>query len=310
MRPTLLCSIRLATLVSARLATLVSLIACALACTRAAPQVGLAASNGTGEVVARVDGVPIYASDVASEVRRGGGPARAALDRLIDFELLAASAAPTTSPATDPDVAEARDQIAVQLLVERELETHLGKDAIPDDVLRDLYQKALSVFVHPRLVEVALLIVYTGARMKDQPRADAIATARALETYVRDKPATPEDWKAMAAQPAWRDRKVQFTRTWQALDEPFPIEVGRAVATLRHPGDTTPLVVNEMGCFLACYISERPPENVAFEQARDRLRDQVYERWKKAQFLEFAQTAANPHRIEAYPERFTPEAVP
>ena len=65
-----------------------------------------------------------------------------------------------------------------------------------------------------------------------------------------------------------------------------------------------------MGCFLACYISERPPENVTFEQARDRLRDQVHERWKKAQFLEFAQAAANPHRIEAYPERFAPEPAP
>jgi hypothetical protein len=294
-----------------RRALLLSLIACALACTRAAPQVDLATSNATGEAVAHVDGVPIRASDVAAEMRRGGGPPRAALDRLIDFELLAAAAAPTTSPAADPDVAEARDQVAVQLLVERELETHLGKDAIPDDVLRDLYQKAQSVFVHPRLVEVGLLIVYTGARMKDQPRAEAIATAHALEAYVRDKPATPENWKALAMQPAWHDRKVQFARTWQALDEPFPIEVGRAVATLRHPGDTTPLVVDEMGCFLACYISERPPENITFEQARDKLRDQVHERWKKAQFLEFAQAAANPHRIEAYPERFAPEgAVP
>ena len=291
-----------------RPALLLSLIA--LACSRAAPPVDLSASNATGEVVARVDGVPIHAADVAAEMRRGGGPARAALERLIDFELLAAAAAPTTSPATDSDVAEARDQVAVQLLLERELETHLGKDAIPDGVLRDLYQKALSVFVHPRLVEVGLLIVYTGARMKDQPRAEAIATAHALEAYVRDKPATPESWKAIATQPEWRDRKVQFTRTWQALDDPFPIEVGRAVAALRHPGDTTPLVVNEMGCFLACYISERPPENVTFEQARDRLRAQVYERWKRAQFLEFAQTAANPHRIEAYPERFAPEAAP
>jgi len=292
------------------LAMLVPLIACAVSCARRVPPSDLGTSNAAGEVVARVDGVPIRASDVAAEVRRGGGPARAALDRLIDFELLAAAAAPTASPTTDPEVAEARDQVAVQLLIERELEAHLGKDAIPDDVLRDLYQKALGVFVHPRLVEVGLLIVYTGARMKDQPRAEAVATARALEAYVHDKPATPEDWKAIAMQPAWHDRKVQFTRTWQALDEPFPIEVGRAVATLRHPGDTTPLVVNAMGCFLACYISERPPENVTFEQARDKLRDQVYERWKKARFLEFAQAAANPHRIEAYPERFAPEAAP
>ncbi len=197
----------------------------------------------------------------------------------------------------------------MQLLLERELEPHLGKDAIPDDVLRDLYQKALSVFVHPRLVEVGLLIVYTGARMKDEPRAEALETARALEAYVhvttcgqrptpgRRSPPSPPGATARCSSPGPGKRSTS----------PSPIEVGRAVATLQHPGDTTPLIVNEMGCFLACYVSERPPENVTFEQARDKLRDQVYERWKKAQFLEFAQTAANPHRIEAYPERFAPE---
>src|SRR3954470_5294429 len=105
--------------------------ACALACTRAAPQVGVATSNDTGEIVARVDGVPIRAGDIAAEVRRGGGPPRAALDRLCDFARPAAGAAPTSSPAADPDVAEARDQVAVQLLLERELETRLGRAAIP-----------------------------------------------------------------------------------------------------------------------------------------------------------------------------------
>ncbi len=274
---------------------------------RAAAPDGVAAANAIADVVARVDGVSIRASDVAAEMRRGGGSPRAALDRLVDFELLAAAAAHTVTPATDTDVGEARDQAAVQLLLERELEPHLGKDSIPDDVLRGLYQKALSVFVHPRLVEIGLLLVYTGARMKAEPRTQALETARALEAYVHAKPASPDAWRAIAAEPAWRDRKVQFTRTWQALDEPFPVEVGRAVTELHHPGDTTPLIVSEVGNFLACYIAERPPENVSFEQARDKLRDQVLDRWRKAQFLEFAQAAANPHRIDAYPERLALE---
>lgn len=298
-----------------RLGLLAPLLACAAACGgRPASRADLGRSLATGEtggdILASVNGAPIRAGELAAEIRRGGGSPRAALDRLIEFELLAEAAAATVSPATDDEVAEARDQAAVQLLLERELEPRLGKDSIPDDVLRGLYQKAESVFVHPRLVEIGLLVVYTGARMKDLPRAEAVATARALETAVHGQPATAESWKALATLPAWRDRKVQFTRTWQALDEPFPIEVGRAVANLHHPGDATPLVINQMGCFLACYISERPPENVTFEQARGQLRDQVYERWKKAQFLEFAQAAANPHRIEAYPERFAPEPAP
>src|SRR5437016_3929188 len=127
-----------------RLAPFLSLLACAAACGgRASSSGAVSTSNAIGEgaaLVARVDGTPIHASDVAAEMRRGGGPARAALDRLIDFELLAGAAAPAFSPATDGEVAEARDQAAVQVLLERDLESRLGKDAIPDDVLRDLYQ--------------------------------------------------------------------------------------------------------------------------------------------------------------------------
>src|SRR5690349_24285442 len=36
------------------------------------------------------------------------------------------------------------------------------------------YERARSAFVHPRLVEIAILSVYTGARMKAEPRAQAL----------------------------------------------------------------------------------------------------------------------------------------
>ena len=156
---------------------------------------------------------PDLRPDVAPKCGRGGGPPRAALDRLIDFELLAAAAAATASPAADPDVAEARDQVAVQLLLERELETRLGKDAIPDDVLRDLYQKALSVFVHPRLVEVGLLIVYTGARMKDEPRARGDRhRPRSRSLRARQTSDARGDGRRWRSSRRWHERKVQFTR--------------------------------------------------------------------------------------------------
>lgn len=275
---------------------------------RAAPPTSVGAAT-SGEIVATVDGVPIGHNQMTAEIGRGGGTARAAVERLIDFELLSRAAARSIAADTDPDVIEARNRAAVQLMLERELEPRLTKEAIPDDVLRALYQKARGVFVHPRLVEIALLSVYTGARMKDQPRAEALETARALERTVRGLPApspqgTPQDWKALAAQPAWHDRRVKYARLWQALDEPFPADVGRPVAALRHPGDTTPLIVAESGYHLAQFIGERPPENVTFEQARDRLREQIAERWKRSQFLEYAQAAASSHRIEAFPERF------
>jgi parvulin-like peptidyl-prolyl isomerase len=254
------------------------------------------------EVVAEVDGVPIGRAALVAEMRRTGKGARAALSDLVDLELLAAQAERVLG--RDLEVAEARDRAAVQRMVERELEPRLARQAIPDSVLREVYERARPVFVHPRLVEVALLSVYTGARMKDEPRARAREIALALAAYLQSHPpATPEAFEAVAAEPTWKDQRVKHARLFQGLDEPFAADVGRVVATLQRPGDTTPLITAESGFHIARYLSERPAENVSFEQARDRLRDQIAERWRQSQFLEYAQAAAGPHRIEAFPDR-------
>lgn len=260
--------------------------------------------------MARVGETSIGAGDLLAELRRAGGTPRQALTRLIDFELLAAAAAASIG-ASDADVVAARARAAVERTIERDLEPRLKKSSIPRSELRAVYERARRAFVHPRLVEVALLSVYTGARMRDEPRARSHATAIELEAEVRRRPNhTPEDFEALAADPAWRGRQVKYARLWQAFDEPFPAEVGRAVAALAHPGDTSGLITSEAGYHIARYIGERPPENVTFEEAEPRLRDQVFERWRQAQFLEFVQRLANPHQIEAFPERMEPLAAP
>lgn len=262
-----------------------------------------AAWPASDAVVAEVGGVPIHRSEVQSEMRRTGKDARHATQELVDFELLAVAAAPSTD--ADPDVRQSGRQAMVQAMLEHELEPRLGKAAIPDAELAAIYDKARSAFVHPRLVEIGILTVYTGGRMKAEPRARALDDARALDAYLRQHPAaTLEEFKAIADQPSWRERRVKYARLWQALDEPFPAEVGRAAAALTHPGDATSLVTSETGYHIARYIAERPPETVTFQQAQPSLRDQIYPRWRQARFIEYAQQLANPHQIEAFPEKF------
>lgn len=258
------------------------------------------------DVVARVGGIDLLASDVLRQMRFSGKPPREALDELIHFELLAAAAARAVS-AHEPDVVEAAAGAAVSRLVAAEIEPLLGKDQIPESVLRDVYQKGLTAFVHPRLVEVAMLNVYTGPRMKDAPRARAAATARALETFLRQRaPQTQtgsEDFEAIAADPAWKERSVKFSRVWQGTDQPFPGEVGKEVQRLKAPGQTTPMVTAETGFHVARYLAERPPKNVPFEQARQEIADQIHERWKTGRFLELTAEMAGSHVIEAFPDR-------
>lgn len=253
--------------------------------------------------LARVGDVVILRSDVATEMRATGKTERDALDELIHFELLARAAADRVTPA-DRDVRDATDAMLVQRFIELDLEPHLTKGDIPDDVLREVYNRAAKIFVHPRLVEVATLSVYTGRRMKPEPRTRAAAAAHDLDQLLRrNSRHTVDEFEAIALDPAWKDRKVQYSRVWQAIDDPFPAEVGRAVQRLGQPGEITPMIAAETGYHVALYIGERPPENVSFAEARDRLRDQIFERWRAARFLEFVQAAAGGHTIEAYPER-------
>ncbi|HEY2899866.1 MAG TPA: peptidylprolyl isomerase [Polyangia bacterium] len=253
--------------------------------------------------LARVGAVEIRRSQVAAQMRAAGQTERQALDELIHFELLARAAADSVSP-DDPDLRDAVDAVRVQRLIESELEPHLGRDDIPDNVLREVYDRAQKIFVHPRLVDVAMLNVYTGARMKPEPRARAAATARALAERLRASARhSQEEFEAIALDPAWKERKVQFSRVWQAVDDPFPAEVGQQVQRLAKPGDITSMVTAETGFHVATYLGERPAENISFADARARLREQIHGRWRMGRFLEFAQTLAASHTIEAFPER-------
>ena len=283
----------------------VALLSCERGGQPPSPSRRTAAEEAADPALARVGNIDVRRSQVAAEMRATGQSERQALDELIHFELLAIAAAESV-PATDPDVQEAANAMSVQRLIETELEPHLGRTDIPDDVLRTVYDRAQKIFVHPRLVEVAMLNVYTGGRMKPEPRARAAATARALDEKLRaTRQHSLDEFETIALDPAWKERKVQFSRVWQAIDDPFPAEVGRQVQRLAHLGDTTPLVTAETGFHVATYIGERPAENVSFADARERLRDQIYERWRATRFLEFSQALAGSHTIEAFPERLT-----
>jgi hypothetical protein len=270
-----------------------------------------ASAPATDAVIARVGVVEIRQSAVLRQMRFSGKPPRAALDELIQFELLALAAANVVSPS-DPDVGKAQAAAAVATLIAHEIEPRLGKQEIPDAVLRDVYEKARKAFVHPRLVEVAMLNVYTGARMKDAPRARAAETAKALEQYLRQHPEqmTADGFQALALESAWKDRAVKFSRVWQAIDDPFPQEVGREVQRLTARGQSTPMITAETGFHVSTYIGEQPPKNVSFEEARDQLRDQLYERWRTGRFLELTSELAGGHVIEAFPERLAGAMAP
>ena len=265
-----------------------------------------AAESANSPVVAQVGKVSIHLSDLASQLRRTSGDRRRALDELITFEVLAQAAAKDEPAGAEAEQQQALRAVMVQRLLEREIEPHLARDAVADSDVRALYERAKPRFVHGRLVEIAILSVFTGARMKPEPRARASSVARAVRALVNARGMhTAAELEALAKDPVWTERKVTFTTTWQGEDHPFPAVVGRAVQSLSRPGEMTEVVEDETGSYIALYLSEKPPANVPFNEAAPILRDEMYEPWRRQRFLQLALTLAQDHAIEVFPENFS-----
>ena len=288
------------------------LIACTLASCSSPRQIveQLAAKEWTpapspdlGALVARVGQVPIFAKQVEAQSKRTGLPVRAALDELVASYLLAETARSrghSIAGSSDPDVESA----LVQRLLEKELEPNLRPESIPDSDLRPVYERMRDTFVHPRLVEIGVLAVYTGAPMAKESRESREQTAKELAQFLKSHPAkTLDDFVALAREPSWAGRHVVFKRMFQGKDNPLSEAVGDEVRKLHAPGDTTPLVVDVDGGFIARYISERPPENITFEQVRAKLATGFYEHWRRQQFLDFTTKLVGHHRVETHLDR-------
>lgn len=259
-------------------------------------------------VVATVAGVPLRAADVRTQMRARGTDAARALDDLVTFELLARAAADASDRGPAAAELEALTAAKVSRLIEREIEPRIAASAIPESEVRALYERGKGRFVHGRLVQVAVLCVFTGARMKAEPRARAAETARRLKEVI-DSAAhtgttamTAAAFEAISQNPVWMDRGVSFTTVWQSEDTPFPPVVGRAVQALTKAGDLTALVADETGNYIALYLGERPPENISLAEAAPALKKDMYEPWRRRRFLQLSLEMAQGHTIEVYPE--------
>jgi hypothetical protein len=256
-----------------------------------------------GPVAARVGTVPVRAREMEAEMVRSGSTARQALETLISMHLLAEKARGQLgfSPPWLSDL-ELKSALA-ERLIDREIAPKLLRESVPDAELNAIYQRAIKAFVHPRLVDIAVLAVFTGPAMKKEPRLQRTEAARALADYVATRTISgPQDFETIAQDPVWQEQNVTYRRTLQGDDEPFSREVGREVAKLKTAGDTTRLIEDENGFYLATYAGEKPPENVTFAQAKPSLLQRYYERWRKLQLEQLTKKMGEGHRIEAHPQ--------
>ncbi len=265
-----------------------------------------------GPVVARVAGNPIFAEEVRAQAERSGKPPREALAEVVNFHLLAERAR-ERGLAGDVGRAEVPRGLLVQRFVEREFEPSVEESDITDQELRAVYDRFKTRFVHPRIVRVALLSVYPERGLpRDVGYANARTTAQELSDRLSRLPDRSDEALAKLQQePTFSSRNIGFSRVWQGPDEAFgPLRAaqGAAIARLRKPGDTTPLLEDKGAYHIARYIEETAAKNVAFEQAREEVRREYYPRWRREKFERFARNLVDGHQIERYFERVLGEA--
>jgi hypothetical protein len=186
----------------------------------------------------------------------------------------------------------------VQRLLERELEPGMGPDHNTDPELRVLYDRALVAFVHPRLVEVAVLEIVPGRSAAPAVRADARQNALALLAAVQAQTGhAPADMQVLAADDRWRSKRVRYLRFLQGPDGPKSTRFAAAVASLK-AGETSGVIEDEYGFYVARYVDDRAAKNTTFEAARAELRAGFYPRWRLLKFQEFADRVAARHEVE------------
>jgi hypothetical protein len=192
-------------------------------------------------------------------------------------------------------------EILVQRLVERDFERVTRPADMPDSVVKVIYDSSLDSFIHPRLVEVAVLAITPGKRALPAVRAEAKKTAAEVKALVdQQKSRSPDDLQAIAIDRKWHDRRVQFFKFLQAGDKPYSAKFGAEVGKMRTPGETSGIIEDEYGFYIARYLGDRPPAHRTFEEVKQELRDAYYPRWRQAKFLEFTQQLGAGHEVEIH----------
>ena len=283
-----------------------------------AAEVSLEQAAGERQVVARVDGVPVYEDCVANQAIEAGLDRRAALSACIDIELLVAEAR-RRGFAADPEVAATGERETVRALLDREF--YAGFQG-PEDVtvadVRDIWGKGLKN--HFNRVEHRS-VFYCRAENPDPktrktpPKSDADRRARkvadAIFARVRGRVGLTPDELVQICRATGAEVGGALISTGKFTG--FP-KVGRAVPEFAIPsfkipevGVVSPPARTPWGYDLILLTEIIEARKTSFEEALPQIRewmfdDPRYEGYRRFRFDRWLAPLMREHSIERFDE--------
>ena len=279
-------------------------------------EVPLAAAAQAGdEIVATVDGRPIYASAVATQAQAKGCSTKEALEDLVRAEAVV-SEAERHKLAHDRDALEAARSMAVLRLLETGFQREVTQATIPDRTVRRTYRANINMYDHSEYIDVWHILqpVAKNASPEDKQKARAVAEeiarrARGVGSALAFQQLATAVKQPAGLQPLKVERLVTARDGWILTTFSYP-----AFDQLKKPGDTSTVIETEYG-YHVVYLNRRiPPLHRTVEDAAQELRSAIFPNYQKSAFISWVADVQKQHDVRVHAERLgqppAPEAAP
>jgi peptidyl-prolyl cis-trans isomerase C len=263
------------------------------------PLVGAPAAGD--DLLATVDGRPIYASDVALQARSSGSDAAHALWALIDAEALAQEAKQRGLDGA-PAVQRAIKSAEVRRLLATTFERELTPADIPQEGIERIWRRLKPTVDHDTYADVFHILVALPKKPTDEQRAQARALAETVAARARGI-GSVEAFQELAGSFTWQGRPLpceEFITDEDTLAEkPF----GHAAFKLKSPGDVSGVVETIYGYHVIYLKKYIPPAHTTFEAFEPKMRQGAFPDWQRKQFIKWVDQRVTAHYVEVHPER-------
>lgn len=254
-------------------------------------------------VVAKVNGIPIFSSEVSRQAAIAKVSPREALDTLVTIESLV-QVAQNKRIAQEQEQAEGWKQVLAQSWITKDLEPNLEAKQIPEATLREIYDRSRDSFNHSKLVRIATLDIYAFTKRGPvfRQKAKQWAQELAIELQKLNPKPTVSELQRLAGTAKWTERGLKAGMTWQRDAAPYSPKVGQAALALNNWGELSPVVEDEAGFHIVMHQGERAELRQSFEEAKSTIKDGITTYWQQRRFDEILSDLAAKWNVVVTPD--------